>query len=71
MNHNILELERQDYLTNLKGLKDHKKFEQLQESFKIHYTHDALSIQGTNKVKLEDVKKLLMVRAFPTTVKEI
>ncbi|NLL68889.1 MAG: Fic family protein [Acholeplasmataceae bacterium] len=65
MNHNILELERQDYLTNLKGLKDHKKFEQLQESFKIHYTHDALSIQGTNKVKLEDVKKVIDGESIP------
>lgn len=59
MNRNILELERQDFLTNLKNLKDHKVIEQLQEKFKIEYTHDALSIQGTNKVGLEDVKKII------------
>ena len=59
MNRNILELERQDYLTNIKGLINNKKYEQLQEKFKIVYTYDALSLQGTNRVELDDVRKII------------
>lgn len=59
MNKNILELERKDYLTNIKGLINNKKYEQMQEKFKIQYTYDAISMQGTNKVTLDDVKKII------------
>ncbi|MGI6781628.1 MAG: Fic family protein [Acholeplasmataceae bacterium] len=59
MNKNILELERKDYLTNIKGLVNNKKYEQMQEKFKILYTYDAISLQGTNKVTLDDVKKII------------
>lgn len=60
MNRNILELERQDYLNNIKSLINNKSYEQLQEKFKITYTFDALSMQGTNQVGLEDIKKIIL-----------
>jgi len=59
MNKSILELERKEYLTNIKSLVDNKKYEQLQEKFKELYTFDAISMQGTNKVTLDDVKKII------------
>ncbi len=59
MDKNILELERQEYLTNIKSLLNDKKYEQLQEKFKIRYTYEALSIGGQNRVKQEDIKKII------------
>jgi Fic family protein len=59
MNKSILELERKEYLTNIKSLINEKEYEQLQEKFKVLYTFDAISMQGTNKVSIDEVKKVI------------
>ena len=59
MNKSILELERKEYLTNIKSLINEKEYEQLQEKFKVLYTFDAISMQGTNKVSIDEVKKII------------
>ncbi|MGI6787056.1 MAG: Fic family protein [Acholeplasmataceae bacterium] len=65
MNKSILELERKDYLTNIKGLVNNKRYEQMQERFKVVYTFDAISMQGTNKASLDDVKKIITGEQVP------
>lgn len=59
MNKDILNIERQEYLTNIKPLLNDKRYEQLQDQFKIQYTYDALTIGGISKVSFEDVKKII------------
>ena len=67
MNKSILELERKEYLTNIKSLINEKEYEQLQEKFKVLYTFDAISMQGTNKVSIDEVKKSSLAKRFLDT----
>lgn len=59
MNTNILELERKEFLNNVKELRGSQEFKEIQDNFKIRYTHEALKIEETNKVTLDDTAKII------------
>lgn len=64
MNENILEVNRLHLRNIIKDMGDERLIKE-EEAFKVMYTYDAVSLEGSNKIPFEDVSRLISVGELP------